>query len=64
MKHNEELFFCRHFVEKCIMFVDVIMKGSPKDCKKMWTTCSVNDPKSGKPIFESSCHPRCIQLTC
>ena len=65
MKHNEDLFFCRHFVEKCIMFVDVIMKGSPKDCKKMWTTCSVNDPKSGKPIYESSFHPRYIQLlTC
>ena len=63
------------FLRLGIIFYGKLMNKDTKFCYSSFDTstfgfkappyCSVNDPKSGKPIYESSFHPRYIQLlTC
>ena len=53
-----QLLFLKVYLKENTYYFDVVIKGNKRDSQKLTVSVSVNDPKSGKPIYKAAFHPR------
>ena len=59
LEHNDnQLLFLKGYWEENNYYFDIVIKGNKQDSQKLMVSVSVNDPKTGKPIYKASFHPR------